>query len=299
MVYLIYPNVDIWEYMAEGIESNYVLCRPLNPNCSKLQIVFRKLFNKQRLPGCMLFGSSMLSELKSLDAGDTVLIPDYIDVCLFKTIAAIVNPEVRKCLWIWNPVKIHEREKMYAVYEAITKAGFEISTFDKGDSERYGQTLYSQFFRMKQDLHDVKIEYDFYFIGFEKSRGMIIRELQDKLKDFQCFFKIIHEVSECVPYAQNIENIKKARCVIEIVQEGQKGITLRPLEAIACGKKLLTNNKNVKYYDFYSPRNIFILGEDSFDILKEFVKSETAPLPPDINRKYDIFTWLGHFKNRK
>lgn len=296
MIYFIYPNVDIWEYMVEGINENDVVCRPLNPNCNKLQLVCRKLFNKQKLPGFMLFGSKLRKELQGLTAGDTVLIPDYIDVCLFRTIASIVKPEVKKCLWIWNPVKAHERGKMYSVYDAIVNAGFEISTFDAGDAERYEQKHYSQFFRMHQDLTRVKEEWDFYFIGFEKNRGAIIAELQDKLKGFRTYFKIVHKVSECLTYSQNIENIKKAKCVIEIVQEGQEGMTLRPLEAIAFGKKLISNNRSLQKADFYNKDNIFILGVDDFNNIGEFVRSPYVPVADAVVRKYDVNTWMINYR---
>lgn len=295
MIYFIYPNVDIWEYMVEGIDRKDVICRPLNPNCNMLQLVCRKLFNNQKLPGCMLLGSKMRKELGELDAGDTVLIPDYIDVCLFKTIAAIVKPEVKKCLWIWNPVKPHEREKMYTVYDAISKAGFEISTFDKGDSERYGQRLYSQFFRMKQDPSDVKEEYDFYFIGFEKNRGKMIADLQEKLKEYKTRFIIVRNTKESVPYSQNIENIKKARCIIEIVQEGQSGMTLRPLEAIAFGKKLISNNKALQKMDFYHPQNILITGVDDINRITDFLINPFVLINKDILQKYDINFWIRNF----
>jgi hypothetical protein len=299
MIYFIYPNVDIWEYMVEGITDNNVVCRALNPNCNILQMICRKTFTNSRLPGLLLFGSKMRKELKSLKAGDTVLIPDYIDVCLFRTINSIVRPDVRKCLWIWNPVKVKDREMMHGVYKTISDAGFEISTFDKDDSNRYNQQCYNQFFRMKQNLNLGTNKYDFYFIGFEKNRAHIISELKRRLENYNCFFKVVHSVSECLPYSANMQNIATSKCIIEIVQDGQKGSTLRPLEALSLKKKLLTNNKNVKDYDFYSPQNIFILGEDNIDDIDTFINSEFEELPDEIIKKYDIATWLNHYINIK
>lgn len=296
MIYFIYPNVDIWQYMVDGINDPDIICRPLNPNCNMSQLVCRKLLSGHKLPAFMILGHKLRKELKSLDKGDTVLVADYVDICLFHAISSILKPTVRKCLWIWNPVKIHLRNKMYAVYMNIEKSGFEISTFDRGDAERYSQKAYGQFFRMEQKTTEEKEDYDFYFIGFEKNRGAILNELKEKLKDYRCCFKIINQVSECVPYAQNIVNIKKARCIIEIVQDGQEGITLRPLEAIACGKKLLTNNKNIKKYDFYSPQNFFILGEDNLDDISQFINSSQTPLQSSIRNKYDIASWLSHYR---
>lgn len=48
MIYFIYPNVDIWEYMVEGIDNTDVVCRPLNPSCRKWQVVMRKSIKKYR-----------------------------------------------------------------------------------------------------------------------------------------------------------------------------------------------------------------------------------------------------------
>lgn len=298
MIYLIYPNVDIWEYMVEGIDAPDIICRALNLNCNLFQLVCRKSFNTQRLPPFMILGKYMRKELKSLTKGDTVLVADYIDICLFHAINSILKPTVKKCLWIWNPVKVHLRNKMFKIYDEIEKNGFEISTFDKGDAQRYSQKLYSQFFRMEQNPTE-KEEYDFYFIGFEKGRAGILKGLEEKLKNYRCYFKIVHNVSECIPYAQNIDNIKKARCIIDIVQEGQEGITLRPLEAIAYGKKLLTNNKNIKQHDFYSPKNIFILGEDNFHDIDQFINSPQLSLPPTVTTKYDIASWFNHYRQPK
>ena len=298
MIYFVYPYSDIWEYMVAGIDGKHAVCRPLNPSCNKMQLVCRKLFNNSRLPGFLLFGSRMLSELRALGDGDTVLIADYIDVCLFGSIRAIVRPSVRLCLWIWNPVKEAKRTEMESVYAAIAQAGFEISTFDKGDAERYHQRLLNQFFRMRQTLSYVHPKYDFYFIGFEKNRGTIIRELKEKLQGYRIYFKVVSKLSEGIPYSENIANIAQTRCVIDIVQDGQTGITLRPLEALAFRKKLITNNRNIINYDFYSPNNIFVIGVDDFARLDGFLNTEFQPILTDVISKYDIMTWLSNFINR-
>ena len=298
MIYFIYPNSDIWEYMVAGIDIKNAACRPLNPSCNNLQLACRKLFNKSRLPGFMLFGGRMLRELRALGDGDTVLLADYIDVCLFRSIQAIVRPSVRLCLWVWNPVKEAKRTEMKSVYAAITQAGFEISTFDKGDANRYQQRLLNQFFRMKQSLSDARPKYDFYFVGFEKNRGMMIRELKEILQGYRSCFKVVRKVSEVIPYSENIANIAQARCVIDIVQNGQTGITLRPLEALALRKKLITNNRNILNYDFYDPSNIFILGVDDIAKLDVFLNTEFKPISSKVISKYDIMTWLSNFVNR-
>ena len=45
-----------------------------------------------------------------------------------------------------------------------------------------------------------------------------------------------------------------AKCILEIVQKGQVALTLRPYEAVAYNKKLLTNNKTILNFKYYNPK---------------------------------------------
>jgi hypothetical protein len=64
----------------------------------------------------------------------------------------------------------------------------------------------------------------------------------------------------------------KTNCILEVVQNNQAAVTLRTLEAIYYGKKLLTNNKNIKKYSFYNPKYIQVfsdVNEIDFDFVKK------------------------------
>ena len=95
-------------------------------------------------------------------------------------------------------------------------------------------------------------------------------------------------------YADVISMEIKSKCILDIVQPGQRGITWRPLEALFYRKKLITNYKNIKNYDFYRKENIFILGEDNMSIIKSFINSEYVEIPSNIVNKYQ---WAGWMKN--
>lgn len=49
-----------------------------------------------------------------------------------------------------------------------------------------------------------------------------------------------------ISYQENLDNIRKSKCIVDVVQKGQIGLTLRPLESLFFKKKLLTNNKCIK-----------------------------------------------------
>jgi len=49
-----------------------------------------------------------------------------------------------------------------------------------------------------------------------------------------------------MPYEENLEYIKRSKCLLEIMQEGGNGYILRTCEAVAYNKKIITNNKILK-----------------------------------------------------
>lgn len=98
-----------------------------------------------------------------------------------------------------------------------------------------------------------------------------------------------------MPYEKFVQKELEAHCLLEIVQEGQADITWRTLEAQFYGRKLITNCHNVKNYDFYNPQNIFILGEDSLDSLKNFISEPVQKIDENILRKYKLDGWLENF----
>ena len=48
-----------------------------------------------------------------------------------------------------------------------------------------------------------------------------------------------------------------SRSIIEIEDIDQNGLTLRSLESIFFGKKLITDNRDIVNYDFYKKENIY------------------------------------------
>lgn len=151
----------------------------------------------------------------------------------------------------------------------------EIYSFDKKDSEKYGfkyvDTPYSRY-KGKQK----KCMYDLYFCGSVKGRAELLKNINDKLKnDVSCSWDIFsnkstnskeieciqtftrcRDRSEVIPYSEVLERTMKAGCILDIVQKGQNGNTIRYYEAICNDKKLLTNNRSVLNSKYYDPRYI-------------------------------------------
>ena len=114
-------------------------------------------------------------------------------------------------------------------------------------------------------------------------------------KDIKCKFKIVNSSDEKVSYEEYLEFISDGRILLDIVAEGVTGITLRIMEGLFFNKKVITNNLTIKEYDFYNENNFFIIENDNFEQLEEFIKRDYIPTKEEILKKYDFEEWIKRF----
>lgn len=144
-------------------------------------------------------------------------------------------------------------------------------SFDQGDSERYGMQYYPLVYSdYSFDRVVTRPKSDVYFVGKAKDRLGIIIEVFEYLNNagLNCDFNITgvakkdrvyaDKISyiDSMPYKDNIEHIKATNCMLEIMQGGGTGFTLRYAEAIMFNKKMITNNQLIKNADFYDAKKI-------------------------------------------
>lgn len=149
----------------------------------------------------------------------------------------------------------------------------------------------------------VKNDYDLCFIGVEKGRYKSIIKLANyaTVHELQFYYRICANYNflrwirpyyaKPISYNEYLDINMRSCCIVDFVQIGQSGTTMRTMEAIFSGKKLVSNNPYLKQMDFYHPANIFIVENDSYDGLEDFLKKETVPINPDILRRYQYEEW--------
>lgn len=96
------------------------------------------------------------------------------------------------------------------------------------------------------------------------------------------------------PYKEYLEMILRSRATLDILQKGQEGIGARPVETLLFKRKLITDYAGIQEYDFYRKENIFILGEDDFRRLPDFLMDPYREIPEDIVFGY---TFEGMLQN--
>ena len=297
MKLIIYPGVDIWDFVLSGIKNRSdVLLYPLNRNSNFFQKVSRKLGNGFSLPPSFLMGTELRNSLQSLSVGDAVILAEYTDLSLITAIDNVVPDNVTRYIWLWN----HKgNDEIFLKNLPIIKdKNFQVITYDESDAERFGFRWHTQFFNIipyREYSFNESISDDFLFVGYSKNRVVEIENIRSLLSSYICKFEIVENSSEYIPYSKYMEMALHSRCIVEIVHSGDISCTLRPLEAIALRRKLLTNNPVVRKYSFYNPHNIFILGEDKIEDLSAFLERPFDDLPSEIVNSYDVNAWINQF----
>lgn len=219
------------------------------------------------------------------------------------------NPEIKTILYIWDKLEYTSLKNSYKSYDYVF-------TFDKGDSREYNfifrPTFFLDYFR--ENLKPYKDrEYDLYYIGQirEMKRIEIIKKFYKTLRDkkMKIFIKLYKDrknkkieidneilLKEKISYEENINRMKNSKVTLDISYKNQKGLTLRCFEALATETKIITDNPDIKNYDFYNPKNIFYLEkiDNIIDIPDNFFLDEYQKVNEDIIKNYSVEGFLNY-----
>lgn len=263
--------------------------------------VLRRAFTHYALP----FESLWYGAWKNnLDKYDYIIVFDSLhSINLLK----YIRKRYRKRLifWHWNPIK---KDKDISIWEE-TKKMCEHWTFNPSDAEKYGMNLNNQFF-FYQNQEDISKEESAFFVGTDKGRYKKIVAISDDLTnmgiaiDFHIISMNCNDTRKYIEktymeYSEVMSHIRKSKVVVEIVQDGQNGLTARALEAMFFETKLITNNREICNFNFYNDNNIFIIGEDNNDRLDAFLHTPFQPIEKEVLYQYDANGWLDNFMRRK
>lgn len=154
-----------------------------------------------------------------------------------------------------------------------------IFSFDKKDCEKYGfiyhPTIYSRpNVQIKQETKK-----DAFFVGtytperyaklvqlyksFKNNGGIVDFRIVGVPKSIKRITGITY--NQQLNYTNVIRQAQMSNCIVEIMNPGQRGLTLRSMEAVCLNKKLLTDNRSVEQLDYYSTGFIRICEEITDD----------------------------------
>ena len=159
-------------------------------------------------------------------------------------------------------------------------------SYDKNDCEKYGLNYYGDVYSESR-VPAAKESSDVCCIINAKNRLAKIERAYEVLteKGVKCDFYIVGVKDKKhlkkagivyggqLPYEEVVKKVKASKAILEIMQEGAVGYTLRTCEAIVYGKKLITDNAEIKNEPFYSPKNVSVI-KNAEDISTDFLQGE-------------------------
>jgi hypothetical protein len=195
-------------------------------------------------------------------------------------------------------------------------------TFDRFDADNIPGFKFRPLFYIDSysNLPVVNKKYDLSFVGTAHGdRSFIVKKVQSQMeRTGLTFFYYLYLNSRILYFFHSIRNpkfraissykeysfkplseavivniIASSYAVLDIQHELQTGLTMRTLEVLGAGKKLITTNVDIVNYDFYHHDNILIINRDNPVIDKSFLKSSYQVLPEEIRFKYSIEGWLS------
>ena len=214
------------------------------------------------------------------------------------------EPDRRIILWCWNVVP--GEEWLRRIPKEV-----EIWTYSREDSRKYGLKYNTQFFfdcladeaeaceaRLLPDAPKVL------FFGREKGRREALAQLGDEIRAAGAQLELVFMPTlrgkyallkeKLIPYEAVVERIKGADVILDYVLDPGSGLSLRCMEALFFGRKLITNNREILEADFYDPANIYVIGA-SEGSLEMFFRRPMVQVDPAVRDRYRLSAWLKRF----
>lgn len=263
--------------------------------------VFLELFIRLKLPQRIFFNKKILgTPCKNIIVQDSIVTKQFLN---------------------WLISQAGDRRIIFVYTNMIGKAhhlgpneipqGIEVWTYDKHDSDKYGinHSISGGYFTSFIGEEREK-KYDVMYVGKDKGRAEYILELKKKFEDIGLTTKFLimpstrvskkkDYYSKPIPYEEVIKLVTESRAILNITLPEQQGVTMRDYESIYNRVKLITTNRYIRGCDFYRKENIFVLDEDKYEDLLEFVRSSFLDLDDNILNKYSIDSFVSEIIDRR
>lgn len=231
-------------------------------------------------------------------------------------------PKARLILYMWDGLhKLNTKgiENKWSYYDKVF-------TFDRIDYEANKDRIhfrplyyYEEYLPENKDSeYGKKYKYDISFIGTgHADRVRIVKQVMEQCENNHMkAFKYIYMPHPFVYlfnrlFNKNFRGVKRSeirfkmlpfdllykiygnsKCIVDVENPGQHGLTMRTIETIGLKKKFITTNEDIKNYDFYNSNNILVIDRNNPRLNMNFFKIPFEELPHEIYEKYSLRSWI-------
>ncbi len=95
-----------------------------------------------------------------------------------------------------------------------------------------------------------------------------------------------------LPYSALLDCYRRATVIVDLPHAEQSGLTMRAIETVGMGRKLMTTARDVVNYDFYASGNVHLLRAEAMQFDAAFVREPAKPYAEDIRGRYSLDAWI-------
>ncbi|PKN16001.1 MAG: hypothetical protein CVU66_02540 [Deltaproteobacteria bacterium HGW-Deltaproteobacteria-23] len=316
MLHIIANDYFLTQFLLESVRSHDDISVIIHPKHERgLRRSMFKFFDAAsiRLLGrSLIYESNYVERLKDIDENDSVLFFGIEKLRELRMVRRLIRAR-KVTLFLWNPLLNQNRiDRHRRVYVEALKELAHLCTFDPDDAARFDLQLVPQVYRDVTSFQqeEVTTDVDVYFVGQDKGRLAELLRLERLLQEagLTTHFHIIcdnsasyapedlpHIATKGLSYEDNIRMIRRSRCLLELLQNNQSGLSMRCLEAAFFGKKLITNNLRMEESELYDPARVFLIGRDNEERLRDFVPLPCPKVSQKVLDRHDFRYWCEQF----
>lgn len=314
-------SFDYWDYdhyivkalEKKGVESHHIKIGAISHSgiSEKALNAFSKIFRNRNLKDEKR-QKYVVDTLDKLGYQDQILVLNP-DVFSHETLEFVRSKTGRLITFLYDNLSRYPVQDKLHFFDKIF-------SFDDADVQNHHfEKLCNYNYLDKSNQNNAITDLDlFYVTSYDKSRNAIIYPLAMKLNDLRARFQIMvvgkktwkprlkylltpNKDFLSVTFKRNTihsgiihEFYRRTKTILDLMREGQTGLSFRVFEAMALEKKIITNNPTIKNYNFYHPQNILVLNEDFSNLTSEFFQTPYVKIPDEVYNQYTLDAWVDH-----
>lgn len=304
------PNIfGLYDVFKTGLE-NY-------SGCEVTTILYRRYKYKNKKEQIQNFLSKALSGKKLKNQWEEEMYLDLLKEHKHFDYALTICPEMLSAPVLQHVQKMADKSVVYywdgfdhfPNYKQTLPYFDSLFSFDPEDAKKYKLNFITNFYFAEN--RNTEATLDFFFLSSFDSRYPVLEKIVSLLEKQHMKVSVLQYVNDKklklipknhlqsfefitkpISFKETTELMDKARIVLDIQKDIQKGLTFRVFEAMGLGKKLITTNPEIVNYDFYNPNNIFIWTDETETIPESFLNTPYEELSEEIYKKYSQESWV-------
>ncbi|MDH5825348.1 hypothetical protein [Sphingobacterium faecium] len=274
-----------------------------------VNLIRKSIFNDKGYKNRLKFkslGNAVLKKLEQIEGKADYCLLIRADIYPMEVIEEICLKSNKAIAYQWDGVE------RYPAIKPLIGLFDRFYVFDRRDASSESSNYLSAtnfYFGHLNHKEIIPLKKTFFFIGsFMKCRWEEIQRTakciiqNDGIPNFLLFTKDenitnhytcdgIKFIDTPINYEETIKLTLENQVVVDFLTNVHTGLSFRVFEAIGYQRKLVTNNVDVKKYDFYHPNNIYILDNETRS-LADFINEPYIVIEDEVLQKYNFDYWI-------